>query len=149
MRLINAAPAVLMLVLSGVMVVATLPLGVWNGFTPGPAFFPILISIFASALAVLLLLGIWRGESVGTNWPSRPVLATVGSVYAALIAFAVLTPVLGMLPSIALFLVVVMVVLLRQPVIGSLVAAAVTTALIYIVFVRWLALPLPAAILGH
>jgi hypothetical protein len=86
---------------------------------------------------------------VGTNWPSRPVLATVGSVYAALIAFAVLTPVLGMLPSIALFLVVVMVVLLRQPVIGSLVAAAVTTALIYIVFVRWLALPLPAAILGH
>lgn len=148
MRWVHAAPAIVMLALSGIMVAATLPLGLWDGFTPGPAFFPILIGIFASVLAILLLLAVWRGDSIAADWPARPVLVTVGSVYAALVAFALLTPLLGMLPAIAVFLVVVMVVLLRQPVVGSLIAATVTTALIYVIFVRWLALPLPDGIFG-
>ena len=149
MRLTDAAPAVLMLGLSVVIVTATLSLGVWDGFTPGPAFFPILIALFASVLALQLLVRAFRATAdEACDWPDPAVLRTVGSVYGTLIAFFVVTPYLGMVPAIVGFLLIVMVGILRQPLIGSVVAASVTTGLIYLVFVLWLALPLPRGIIG-
>lgn len=149
MKLTDIAPALVMLALAATMVIGTASLQIWDGFTAGPAFFPVLIAIFTTVLALLLILRAWRGE-VGedVNWPDRGVLRSVGSVYGALIGFLVLTPVLGMIPAICVFLAVVMIGVLRQPLVGSLVAVGVTTGLIYIIFVRWLALPLPTGVLG-
>ena len=149
MRLTHAAPAVLMLALSVVMVADTLSLGVWKGFTPGPAFFPILIASFTSVLALLLLVQTFRGTAgEGVAWADSAVLRVVGSVYGALLAFYFVTPYLGMIPAIIAFLLMVMVGILRQPLVGSLCAAAVTTCVIYLVFVQWLAIPLPMGVIG-
>ena len=149
MRLTHAAPAVLMLALSVVMVTGTLSLGVWQGFTPGPAFFPILIAAFTSVLALLLLVQAIRGTAgEGVAWADRAVLRVVGSVYGALLAFFLVTPYLGMIPAIVAFLLIVMAGILRQPLVGSLCAAAVTTGAIYLVFVLWLAIPLPNGVIG-
>jgi putative tricarboxylic transport membrane protein len=149
MKLTDVAPALVMLGLAATMVIGTASLDVWDGFTAGPAFFPALIAIFTTILAALLILRAWRGE-VGEDvqWPDRAVLRTVGSTYGALVGFLVLTPVLGMIPAIMTFLAVVMIGVLRQPLLGSLAAVGITTGLIYIIFVRWLALPLPTGILG-
>lgn len=149
LRLTDAAPAVVMLVLSVVITTDTLPLGMWQGFTPGPAFFPVLIAGFTAILAAQLLLKAWLGPAPeATDWPGIAVLRTIGLVYAGLLGFFFLTPVLGMIPAITLFLLTVMIGILRQPAVGSLIASAVTTVLIYVVFVLWLGLPLPKGFLG-
>lgn len=148
MKLTSIAPAVVMLALSAIMVAGTLPMGVWSRFTAGPAFFPLVIAIFTTVLAVALLVQALRSDAPEVGWPERAVLRTVGLVYGALVAFLLLAPVLGMLPAAAAFLAFVMIVALRQPLAGSLAAVAVTTAFVYLIFVRWLALPLPRGVLG-
>ena len=139
-----------MLVLSATMVAGTLDMGIWDGFTPGPAFFPSLIAVFASTLAVLLLIRAWRSrdDEEGVDWPSAPILRRVGTVFGALVAFLLVTPVLGMLPAVAALLAFVMIVALRQPILPSLAAMAITTGFVYVIFVRWLALPMPTGVLG-
>ncbi|QYK40849.1 MAG: tripartite tricarboxylate transporter TctB family protein [Paracoccaceae bacterium] len=149
MRLTEALPALVMLGLSAVMVLGTWSLGVWERFTPGPAFFPLLIAIFATSCAVPLLIRALRGKGgEGVEWPAPAVLRTVGAAYLSLLMFLVLTPHLGMIPSIVLFLLAVMIGVLRQPVTGSLIAVTITTGFIYVIFVLWLALPLPRGPLG-
>lgn len=149
MRLTDAAPALVMLALAVVITSATLPLGMWQGFTPGPAFFPVLIAGFTVILSVQLLVKAWLGPaSDGVDWPGRAVLRTIGLVYGALLAWFFLTPVIGMVPAIMMFLLVVKIGILRQPLIGSLVACVITTVLIYVIFVLWLGLPLPKGFLG-
>lgn len=149
MRLTDAAPAVVMLVLSVVITTDTLPLGMWQGFTPGPAFFPVLIAGFTALLSAQLLFKAYFGApSEATDWPGGAVLRTISMVYGALLAFFFLTPVLGMIPAIMAFLLIVMIGVLRQPVVGSLCAGVITTALIYVIFVLWLGLPLPKGFLG-
>ena len=148
MRLTSAAPAVVMLALSATMVANTLPMGVWSRFTAGPAFFPLVIATVTTVLAVLLLVQALRGDAADAGWPDRSALRTVGLVYGALLAFLLLAPVLGMLSTSAALLAFVMIVALRQPLAGSLVAVAVTTGLVHIIFIRWLAIPLPSGVLG-
>jgi putative tricarboxylic transport membrane protein len=149
MRMTEALPALVMLGLATLMVAATWPLGVWERFTPGPAFFPLVIALLTVACAVPLLVRAVRGKSVGgADWPDAPVLGRVGAAYAALVAFLVLAPYLGMILSILLFLLAVMLGVLRQKVFGSLIAAALTTGIVYAIFVLWLALPLPRGFVG-
>jgi hypothetical protein len=148
MKLAYAAPPLLMIGLSGVLVVDTRSMGLWSGFTPGPAFFPFLIAGFTTILAVLLLLQYRRLGAEDVVWPPRDILRTIALVYLALVGFVALAPFLGMLVASIVLLAFVMIVAFRQPIGGSLVAIAITSCLIYVIFVQWLSLPMPKGIFG-
>lgn len=137
-----------MLALSTVMVVDTYPMGLWDGFTPGPAFFPTLIAAATSVLAVILLVGGLGAADEASNWPEPPALRRVAVVYGALLAFFAAVPLLGMLPSATLLLAFITIVVFRQPLKGSLAAVAVTVGFVYLIFVQWLAIPLPKGVFG-
>jgi hypothetical protein len=148
MKLAASAPAVVMIGLSAIMVADTLPMGVWDGFAPGAAFFPLLIATFATVLSAVVVAKVVTGEPEAPSWPDAAGLRNIVLVYAALIGFVVLAPVVGMLPAAAGLLAFTTIAVLRQPLLGGLAAVAITTGLIYLVFVRWLALPLPVGPLG-
>ena len=148
MQLVFVAPALIMIGLSAIMVVSTGPMGLWSGFTPGPAFFPFIIAGFATTISVILLLGYRRSRPEAVIWPDRGVMRIISLVYLSLVGFVVLAPILGILVTAVAFLTFVMLVAFRQPVVGSLIATCVTTGFIYVIFVRWLQLPMPKGIFG-
>ncbi len=147
-RFAHAAPGLTMLGLAALMVAGTWGMGFWDGFTAGPAFFPALIAIAGAILAVLLVVQAASGHVDAIDWPPPPVTRRLALVLAAIIAFPVLSPVLGMIPAVGAILAFVTIVALRQPVPQSLIAVAVTTGLAYFIFVRWLGMALPRGVLG-
>ena len=72
----------------------------------------------------------------------------VAITFFGLVAFSVLSPILGMVPSAALFVFLFLYALLARPLVSSLATAAATTALIYGVFVWWLNVGLPSGYFG-
>ena len=89
-----------------------------------------------------------RGGAAGVEWPDREGLRRVAMAFAALVAFALLSPVLGMMSSAALFMVFLLIVVQRRGIAPSLATTAITTGLIYAVFVRWLGVRLPTGLTG-
>ncbi len=147
-RFAHAAPGLTMLGLAALMVAGTWGMGFWDGFTAGPAFFPTLIAIAGAILAVLLVVQAISGQIDAIDWPSPPIARRLAMVLAAIVGFPVLSPVIGMIPTVGAVLAFVMTVALRQPGPQSLIAVAVTTAFAYLIFVRWLGMALPRGVLG-
>jgi len=145
MRLNVALAAFAVLGVSARVFADTAHLDIWDGFTAGPAFFPVLVGVAAAGLAVALLFQIVQGResAPAEGWPDGPGLRRVASVYATLVAFALLVPVAGMLAAAAAMVAFITVVILRRPVVAGLGATAVSVAFLWLVFARWLALPLP------
>jgi hypothetical protein len=139
----------MILALSAAVFFESRDLPYWSDTTPGPGFFPRLIVVTGVVLFLLQFAEAWRsaGQQVA-EWPDRTGLARAGMTYAGLAGLAILAPMLGMLPSIALFLVFLLIVVLRQTVQSSLIAAAITLGVIYLVFVRWLGIALPTGPFG-
>jgi hypothetical protein len=88
------------------------------------------------------------GDAAGVEWPGREALLRIALAFAALVAFAVLSSVLGMMPSAALFMAFLLVVVQRRGLAPSLATTAITAGLIYVVFVRWLGVRLPTGFAG-
>jgi hypothetical protein len=115
----------------------------WGDSGPGSAFMPFWLSLAMGALALLLLV---RKSREGEWLPSAEGLKRVLVVLGVTVAFVVLMQVIGMIVGIAIFLAVLMRYLDRQPwwltVVVSLAAAGVN----WLVFERWLRVPLPQGI---
>ena len=88
------------------------------------------------------------GAPQGSSGRAAEGLRRVALAFAALVAFAVLSPVLGMMSSAALFMVFLLIVVQRRGIAPSLATTAITTGLIYAVFVRWLGVRLPTGLTG-
>jgi hypothetical protein len=143
MTLRDAAPGALMIVLAGLVLAGTWSLTAWDGFTPGPGFFPRIVATAGFALGVADLI-VSRGGSSdpaagldGGGW------WRVGSTIFALAAVAVLTPALGMSPAIGLFTLFMLTAGLRRPLVASLATAVGVAVALELIFVSWLGVPLP------
>jgi hypothetical protein len=55
----------------------------------------------------------------------------------------VLSPIIGMLPTCALYMAFLLLVVLRQNLIGSVLTIVVTVGVLDIIFIRWLGIALP------
>lgn len=144
MRPVEAIPALFMLVLAAGVYFGTAGLNYWDGPTPGARFFPAILAGTAVVVAFLLLLAQWRGiESVDVDDFTTLGSARVGASFAALAALAFGIPVLGFVPMLSAFVLVMLLVVLRQPVVPSLLAAVIVAGFVHFVFVRWLSVPLP------
>lgn len=151
MRISDAVPALFILALSALAVLGTWSLGYWSGTTPGPSFLPFWIAGLTVPVVVLELVEAWRAgrghARADADWPDRPALLRAVLAFAGLVVVTALTPLLGMVPGIVLFIAFLLIVVLRRPLWPSLAAVVVTGGVIQGIFVWWLRLPLPVGVI--
>jgi putative tricarboxylic transport membrane protein len=149
MRMSEVVPPLVMLALSAVLVLGTWHLGYWNDTTAGPAFAPIWIAAVGALLAILQLRSARSAGWAGSyDWPDAEGMKRVATAFFGLVAFSAVSPLLGMVLSAALFLFLFLYGLMARPLVPSLVTAAVTTGMIYVIFVWWLNVGLPTGYFG-
>lgn len=141
----DAIPALFMIAASGTVFFGTAGLNFWDGVTPGARFFPAGVAGVTLLLALALLWTQVRGTDEGVvDVPDRSALLRVGLTVAGLVALAAGAPVIGLVPMLMVFAAFMLVAVLRQ----HLLPTAITTLVIglgtHLIFVRWLAVPLPA-----
>lgn len=145
MRLLDAVPALFMIVASLATIMGTADLAVWDGFTPGARFFPLIVGGAGLVLAALLLWQQWRGiDTERAETPDSGALVRVGLTVAALVALAAGAPIVGLLPMLAVFVMFMLLAVLRQRLFPSCVTTVVIVGGVHLVFVRWLSVSLPA-----
>jgi putative tricarboxylic transport membrane protein len=121
----------------------------WSPTGPGPAFLPFWLGVVMALLATLLLVGALRTQDAGADWlPNREGLRRLAIVVGVTVAFVALLNVTGMVLGTLLFLIVLMRFLDRCAWPLTLAVALATAAFIYLVFARWLRVPLPVGWLG-
>jgi hypothetical protein len=121
----------------------------WGENGPGSAFLPFWLGLVMAVLAAMLLVGAWRASDPGPAWlPSGAGLRRLALVVGASAAFVALLNVIGMTIGTVLFLVVLMRFLDRQSWPVTIGVALAVAALNYVVFTRWLHVPLPAGPFG-
>jgi putative tricarboxylic transport membrane protein len=149
MKTIDVAPAAMMLGISAVVLAGTRELPYWADFTPGPAFFPRWIAGAGVLLSLILLVQAWRaGSAARPEWPERAGAIRVLLTTGGLILCVPLAPYLGFVATTVVFMVGMMVGILRRRLLPSLLTAVGTGGLIYVVFIWWLKVALPAGPLG-
>jgi hypothetical protein len=149
MRIGAYAPAVFILALSALVLFGIWDLAYWSGTAPGPAFLPYWLVALGVVLFVFGAAEAWRArEADGAVWPDRPALIRVVATFAGLLAIPILSPMLGMVPIVMLFMAFLLFVVLRRPLLPSLLTVGVTGGAIYAIFVWWLGVALPVGPLG-
>lgn len=144
MRPVEAIPALFTLLLAAGIFFGTAGLSYWDGPTPGARFFPAILAGAGAIVGLLLLWAQWRGfETVDVHVLDPLGLFRVGATLAALVGFAVGIPVAGFVPMLAVFTLVMLLGVLRQPVLPSVATAAFVAGFVHLVFIRWLSVPLP------
>ena len=145
MRKLEMVPALFMIAASAVVILGTQSLAVWDGFTPGARFFPLFVGGIGLVLAALLLWQQWRGTDNSTvDRPDKAALVRVALTVAGLVTMAAGATVIGLVPMLAAFSMFMLLAVLRQPVLPSVITAAVIAGGTYLVFVRMLGVQLPA-----
>ena len=149
MRMSEVVPPLVMLALSAGLVFGTWHLGYWNDTTAGPAFAPTWIAAVGALLAILQLRSARSAGWAGVyDWPDPMGMKRVAATFLGLVAFLVVSPFLGMVPSAALFMVLFLYGLMGRPLVSTLFTAAVTTGMIFVIFVWWLNVGLPTGYFG-
>ena len=116
---------------------------------PGSAFLPFWLGVIMAVLAGWQLVGALRSRDPGAAWlPRGEGLRRLILVLGITAAFVALLNFVGMILGTALFLIVLMRVLDRNPWPLTLSVAAATAGLIYLVFTYWLRVPFPVSVFG-
>ena len=121
----------------------------WGENGPGPAFLPFWLGLVMAVLAAMLLVGALRSGDPGPAWlPSGDGLRRLALVIGATAAFVALLNVIGMTIGTVLFLVVADALPRSPAVAADDRRRARRRRLNYLVFTRWLHVPLPAGPFG-
>ncbi len=121
----------------------------WGPNGPGPAFLPFWLGLTMALLAALLLAGALRSREPGDPWlPRGEGLKRLAVVLGATVALVALLNVVGMVLGTALFLIVLVRFLDRTPWPLTLAVAIGTSGINFLVFTRWLKVPMPVNALG-
>ena len=147
MKKSDVVPALLMLALSAAIAFDTRSLSFWADTTPGPAFLPVWLTVAGVVLFVLRLLEARRSREV-IVWPERAALVRIAVIFGALAIVPLLSPLVGLVLALALFVAFLLLAVLRQPLWPSLATVGITIGLVYAIFVGWLGVPLPKGMIG-
>jgi hypothetical protein len=149
MKRLDQVTAVRVLVLAAAAVLGTTRLAFWQGTSPGPRFMPLVVAVFCAVLAGFLFLEATRRSSEQpVEWPDREGALRVVLTAAVIVGFIALTPLLGFVVGSAAFVIVLLLVVLKRPLVPSLATAAISAGIIQGVFVSWLGTALPRGVLG-
>ena len=155
-RRIDRIAAILLLLFAAFVVVEARILAQWNGSAPGPGFLPFWIGVLLACGAVALFVQTFLGgdaprpalaESIEVL-PDRATTIRLAIVVALTAAAALLTPVIGLVLASAAFMGATLAYLRPGRRRANLAAALITPIVVWLVFVRWLSVPLPAGPLG-
>jgi hypothetical protein len=135
------ALALFFALLGALWIVAALRMPLWSGFVPDSGFMPLWYGALLVALAGAILA--FNKDRKKEDPVGKP-LVVIAVVAATIVGFELV----GFAPSIFLLLLVLFAAVERLPLVRSLAVAAVTTAVLYLVFKTWLRVPLPAGPLG-
>jgi hypothetical protein len=121
----------------------------WSPNGPGPAFLPFWLGVVMAVLALLLLVGALRSRHPGEDWvPRGEGLRRLDWVLGVTVALVALLDVVGMIVGTVVFMVVLVRALDRHPWPTTLAVALAVAGFNYLVFTRWLHVPLPVGVLG-
>jgi putative tricarboxylic transport membrane protein len=145
MRPAEAVPSVFLITVSVLVLVGSANLTYWADITPGPRFFPVWIAGISIVLSVALLLQLRRGTDTGvTELPDRSAFVRIALTIAAMAAFAIAAPLVGMVVAVVAFMLFILIGVLRQRAHSSAIAAAIIAGAIELIFVRTLKIALPS-----
>jgi hypothetical protein len=114
----------------------------WGEGGPGPAFMPVWLGVVMAGLSILMLIRRPRGS--GDPWlPEGEARNRVLVVLAVTAAFIALLKVLGMVVATVLFMLILVRYLGRHPWWVTIAVALAAAGFNWLVFVRWLHVPLP------
>ncbi|HEX6321758.1 MAG TPA: tripartite tricarboxylate transporter TctB family protein [Burkholderiales bacterium] len=120
----------------------------WGPGGPGPAFLPFWLGLVMACLAAMMLTRSLREKNAGAAWlPRGEGLRDMLVVLGVTVAFVALLRVTGMLLGTAIYLVVLVRYLGRHPWWLALLVAAAAAGFNWLVFVRWLRVPMPEGVL--
>ncbi len=149
MKRSDVAVALAMLSVSAAALAAGRKLPYWGDFAPGSGFAPFWIAATSAVLALALLVAALRGQSEGsTDVVEISALARIGTAVVALASVPFLMPWVGLVGSILPLMAILLFVVQRRPLLPSLAAAAVTVAIVHLVFVEWLGIAFPKGSFG-
>ena len=149
-------------IFAGLLLAAGFALALWEAssfqygteFAPGPGFAPVWLSAIGIAVSVLIALNAFksaprrRPASDGDESMDKRGLMRVVATLAGLVAMMLITPSLGLVSSILLFLLFLTLGVQRLSPVTAIGASVATVFFVYIVFVYFLEVPVPRGPLG-
>ena len=149
MRRADQISGALLLIFGAGFVVGARQYPYWTPTGPGSGFLPFWLGLAMAALAIGLLVGATRRPDAGSAWlPGGRVLVRIVVVIVATAAFIWLLPILGMTVATFLFLVGILRFLEGHTWLATIGVAVATSAVNWLVFIRWLNVPFPVGLLG-
>jgi beta-lactamase regulating signal transducer with metallopeptidase domain len=131
-------------VLGILWMVAALRMPLWAGFVPQSGFMPLWYGVTLATLAAMILINLFmKGEAKAEEPIGKPLV-----VLAALAASIIGLELVGFAPSVFLLLLVLFAAVERLPIARSILVAAATTAVLFLIFKTWLRVALPVGPLG-
>lgn len=155
MRLNDAVIGVALVLFALAMIWYTRTFPAMPGQDYGPALFPVLIGVgFLVTGAILIVSGLARRRTEplfdGGDWlRSPPHVLSFGAVVLGLLFYVLVSDWLGFIPTAALLLFGLLVVMRRGRPLSSLIIALITTLVVNYTFTRFLLVPLPLGLLQH
>ena len=116
---------------------------------PGPGFLPFLLGIAILFMSILLLIRVLKRaktEGQATSWPKRGGLMKVSLIFLILLLFTIFFEVTGYLINIFVLFLILLKPVGKQKWHWSLLISIGATFFSYLLFDRWLMLPLPRGI---
>jgi hypothetical protein len=137
--------ALVFAILGILWVAAALGMPLWEGFAPQSGFMPLWYGIILTTLAAVILANLFMQKDPGkTEQPiGKPLI-----VLAALAAGIAGLQLVGFGPSVFLLLLVLFAAVERLPIVKSVLVAAGTTTVLFLIFKTWLGVTLPIGPLG-
>jgi len=116
---------------------------------PGPGFLPFLLGIAIGLMSVALMIKVWKRvktQDQTTSWPKRGGLIKVSLIFIVIVLFTALLEITGYIINIFVLFLILLRPVGKQKWIWTLSISIGATVGSYLLFDRWLMLPLPRGI---
>jgi len=116
---------------------------------PGPGFLPFLLGIAIVLMSIALLIRVWKKMKVqdeSTSWPERGGLIKVSLIFIVIVLFTALLETTGYILNVFVLFLILLRPVGKQKWLWTLSISIGATLASYLLFDRWLMLPLPRGI---
>ena len=116
---------------------------------PGPGFLPLLLGIAIVLMSMVLLIRVWNKGKIQvktTSWPERGGLIKISLIFVVIVLFTALLEITGYIINIFVLFLILLRPVGKQNWIWTLSISIGATVASYLLFDRWLMLPLPRGI---
>jgi hypothetical protein len=144
-----ALVALFLLCCSVITVISSRSYDYWYSNQPGPGFFPFWLGILLAVLSLILLfLSLKQGSREKIYFPNRAAFKKLGIILGTQLGFVIVINKLGFLITSALFLFTLFACFPKYRNLVNGILSICISALFYLLFQRWLSIPLPSGYFG-